>query len=70
MKRALVKTQMSGTTMLLGAGSTCAALNSASAPSAATVADAVWDEILSDHVVAGSTGEKLGVVTRVEFDLT
>lgn len=31
----------------------------ASAPTAAAVADAVWDEALSGHLSAGSTGEKL-----------
>lgn len=30
-----------------------------SAPTAAQIADAVWDEILSGHAVAGSTGEAL-----------
>lgn len=29
------------------------------APSAASIADAVWDETLSTHLLAGSTGEKL-----------
>jgi hypothetical protein len=36
-----------------------AAIAGVTAPSAADVADAVWDEILSGHVVAGSTGEAL-----------
>lgn len=31
-----------------------------SAPSAASIADAVWDEALSGHVTAGSAGKKLG----------
>jgi hypothetical protein len=31
-------------------------------PSAAAVADAVWDEVLADHDAAGSTGEALGNV--------
>ena len=35
------------------------AIPGASAPSAATIADAVWDEILSGHAVSGSTGEAL-----------
>lgn len=43
----------------LGAGSTGAALNGATAPTAAAVADAVWDEALSGHLGAGSTGEAL-----------
>lgn len=43
----------------LTAGSTGAALNGASAPSAAAVADAVWDEVLSGHLTAGSTGNAL-----------
>jgi hypothetical protein len=30
-----------------------------SAPTAATIADAVWDELLSGHVVSGSAGEAL-----------
>jgi hypothetical protein len=30
-----------------------------SAPSAATIADAVWDELLSGHAISGSTGEAL-----------
>lgn len=34
-----------------------------SAPSAATIADAVWDEALSGHVTAGSAGKKLGDLT-------
>lgn len=34
-------------------------LDAASAPSAATVADAVWDEASADHVAAGSTGKAL-----------
>ncbi len=34
-------------------------LDAASAPSAATVADAVWDEVLSGHTGSGSTGEAL-----------
>lgn len=35
------------------------AIPGATAPSAATIADAVWDEILSGHAVSGSTGEAL-----------
>ena len=31
----------------------------ASAPSAASIADAVWDEAVADHVGAGSTGERV-----------
>lgn len=34
-------------------------LGAATAPSAATIADAVWDEALSGHLAAGSTGEAL-----------
>lgn len=34
-------------------------LGAATAPSAATIADAVWDEALSGHLSAGSTGEAL-----------
>jgi hypothetical protein len=36
-----------------------AAVSTASAPSAATVADAVWDEVLSGHLTGGSTGNAL-----------
>jgi len=43
----------------LTAGSTGAALNGATAPTAAAVADAVWDEALAGHLSAGSTGEAL-----------
>jgi len=43
----------------VGAGSTGAALGSASAPSAAQVADAVWDEAKAGHVAAGSFGEEI-----------
>jgi hypothetical protein len=35
------------------------AIPGASAPTAAQVADAVWDELLSGHAVSGSTGEAL-----------
>lgn len=34
-------------------------ISGGSAPSAATVADAVWDELLSGHVISGSAGEAL-----------
>jgi len=44
----------------LGAGSTGAALNGASAPTAAQVADQVWDEAAAEHVAAGSMGAQLG----------
>jgi hypothetical protein len=43
----------------LGAGSTGAALNGATAPTAAQNADAVWDELLAGHLGVGSTGEAL-----------
>jgi hypothetical protein len=39
------------------------AIDAASAPSAATVADAVWDEVLSGHVGAGSAGAALAAAT-------
>lgn len=35
----------------------------ATVPSAADVADAVWDETLADHLAAGSTGAKLNVTS-------
>jgi hypothetical protein len=38
-------------------------LDAASAPSAATVADAVWDEVLSGHAGAGSAGAALAAAT-------
>jgi hypothetical protein len=38
-------------------------LDAASAPSAAAVADAVWDEVLSGHVGAGSAGAALAAAT-------
>lgn len=41
------------------AGSIGEKINGASAPSAATVADAVWDEATSGHATAGSTGAAL-----------
>lgn len=40
---------------------------SGTAPTAAAVADAVWDEALSGHAVAGSTGK---AVTDIETDAT
>lgn len=45
----------------LTAGSTGAALNSASSggSSPAAIADAVWDELIAGHLGAGSTGESL-----------
>jgi hypothetical protein len=36
-----------------------AAVSTASAPTAAAVADAVWDEVLSGHLTGGSTGNAL-----------
>lgn len=39
---------------------TLAAIASLTIPSAATIADAVWDEAAAGHVAAGSTGEALG----------
>lgn len=39
---------------------TLAAIAALTIPSAATIADAVWDETLSGHVGSGSTGEALG----------
>ena len=41
------------------ASSLGAAVNAASAPTAAAVADAVWDEAISGHLTAGSTGAAL-----------
>lgn len=36
--------------------------------SPATIADAVWDEILSAHNIAGSTGEKLSkLLEKIQF---
>lgn len=43
------------------------AIAGASAPTAAQVADAVWDEILSGHLAAGSAGESLD---RVDVDVS
>jgi len=43
----------------LGAGSTGAALNGASAPTVGQIADAVWDELIAGHLGAGSTGASL-----------
>ena len=39
---------------------TLAAIAALTIPSAATIADAVWDEAAAGHVAAGSTGEALG----------
>jgi hypothetical protein len=39
-------------------------------PSAATIADAVWDETMADHVTAGSTGEKLNAAGAATDPLT
>jgi hypothetical protein len=39
---------------------TLAAIAALSIPSAATIADAVWDEAIAGHVAVGSTGEALG----------
>lgn len=38
-------------------------LDAASAPSAAAVADAVWDEAIADHLGAGTTGAKLNTAS-------
>jgi len=35
------------------------ALTAGTAPTAAAVADAVWDEAIADHTASGSTGEAL-----------
>lgn len=43
----------------LGAGSTGAALNGASAPTVGQIADAVWDEAKAGHVAGGSFGEEV-----------
>ncbi|MGK3995070.1 hypothetical protein [Sorangium sp. So ce1024] len=53
-----------GTRTLTGAGSSGLALESSvtALPSAATVADAVWDEALADHATAGSAGAALALV--------
>ena len=45
-------------------------LGEATAPSAAAIADQVWDETLADHTSSGSTGEKLNGIPKEEFDLT
>lgn len=37
-------------------------LTSSSDPTAATIADAIWDETLSDHTTVGTTGQKLKAV--------
>lgn len=39
--------------------STSAEIAALNDPSAATIADAVWDETMADHTTAGTTGEKL-----------
>ena len=50
--------------ILVDTGTTLpAAIAGVSAPTAATVADAVWDELLSGHTDAGSAGKALGVAT-------
>jgi hypothetical protein len=53
-----------GTRTLTGAGSSGLALESsvAALPSAAAVADAVWDEALAGHATAGSGGAALALV--------
>jgi hypothetical protein len=39
-----------------------------SAPTASQVADAVWDELVVDHVTAGTTGKKIkDVLTTNNF---
>lgn len=38
--------------------------NASGAPSAAAVADAVWDEAIAGHLTAGSTGAKLNATTN------
>jgi hypothetical protein len=40
----------------------------ATPPTAAGIADAVWDEALAGHVVAGSTGEAQNAVDNIETD--
>lgn len=44
------------------------AIAGASAPTAAQVADAVWDEAQADHVTAGSTGAKLNGAAGHKFE--
>lgn len=36
-----------------------------SGPSAAAIADAVWDEAISGHAISGSTGEALGAISSI-----
>lgn len=49
-------------------GSTAEALDNVAAPATpAVIADAVWDEALAGHVVAGSAG---GVLARVDVDVS
>jgi len=48
----------------LGAGSTGAALSSATAPTAAAVADAVWDEAIAGHDTEDSVGNVLNDLTE------
>lgn len=56
----LLKTDAAGRVEVSGTKNTLDALNDAAdAPSAASVADAVWNETLGDHAVAGSTGAAL-----------
>jgi len=40
-----------------------------SALTEAGIADAVWDELLSEHTTSGSAGEKLGTMEKEAFDL-
>lgn len=55
-----LETDASGHVSISGTKTTLDALNdAAAAPSAASVADAVWNETLGDHAVAGSTGAAL-----------
>lgn len=59
----------------LGGGSTGAALNGATAPTAAAVADAVWDEGIGGHANPGSTGKALadlapGAAVVLNADIT
>lgn len=49
---------------------TLAAIAALSIPSAATIADAVWDEALAGHVGAGSAGEALSADLPTNAELT
>jgi hypothetical protein len=54
-----IQTDLSNGTDGLGAIKTSVDAIPTSNPTAATIADAVWDEVIADHLTAGSTGASL-----------